>query len=44
MAVVLAAAVVTYGRVRAVALAPHRQLAGEAPDGTRTAVVVWLGC
>jgi hypothetical protein len=33
----------TYGRFRAAALALHRQLAAQAPDGTRTAVVAWLG-
>ncbi|MFF7552363.1 alpha/beta hydrolase [Streptomyces olivaceus] len=33
----------TYDRFRATALALHRQLAAEAPDGTRTAVVAWLG-
>ncbi|WP_217140900.1 alpha/beta hydrolase [Streptomyces sp. AC627_RSS907] len=33
----------TYGRFRAAALALHRQLVTEAPDGTRTAVVAWLG-
>ncbi|MDA4887175.1 alpha/beta fold hydrolase [Streptomyces sp. MS2A] len=33
----------TYGRFRAAALALHRQLAAEAPAGTRTAVVAWLG-
>ncbi len=33
----------TYGRFRAAALALHRQLAAEAPEGTGTAVVAWLG-
>ncbi|MGV9283625.1 alpha/beta hydrolase [Streptomyces sp. NPDC003730] len=33
----------TYGRFRAAALALHRQLGAEAPAGTRTAVVAWLG-
>ncbi|MFB6554863.1 alpha/beta hydrolase [Streptomyces sp. NPDC056405] len=33
----------TYGRFRTAALALHRQLAAEAPEGTRTAVVAWLG-
>ncbi|MEV5866239.1 alpha/beta hydrolase [Streptomyces tendae] len=33
----------TYGRFRAAALALHRQLAAEAPEGIRTAVVAWLG-
>ncbi|MET9820185.1 MULTISPECIES: alpha/beta hydrolase [unclassified Streptomyces] len=33
----------TYGRFRAAALALHRQLVAEAPAGTRTAVVAWLG-
>ncbi|WP_030183768.1 alpha/beta hydrolase [Streptomyces violaceorubidus] len=33
----------TYGRFRAAALALHRQLLAEAPTGTRTAVVAWLG-
>ncbi|MFE9178201.1 alpha/beta hydrolase [Streptomyces sp. NPDC007126] len=33
----------TYGRFRAAALALHRQLAADAPAGTRTAVVAWLG-
>ncbi|MGC9497614.1 alpha/beta hydrolase [Streptomyces sp. WG7] len=33
----------TYDRFRAAALALHRQLAAEAPEGTRTAVVAWLG-
>ncbi|MFF0590869.1 alpha/beta hydrolase [Streptomyces sp. NPDC003781] len=33
----------TYGRFRTAALALHRQLAAEAPAGTRTAVVAWLG-
>ncbi|MFI6207453.1 alpha/beta hydrolase [Streptomyces sp. NPDC051041] len=33
----------TYGRFRAAALALHRQLARQAPPGTRTAVVAWLG-
>ncbi|MEU9588481.1 alpha/beta hydrolase [Streptomyces sp. NPDC048193] len=33
----------TYGRFRAAALALHRQLVARAPDGTRTAVVAWLG-
>ncbi|MFI2411483.1 alpha/beta hydrolase [Streptomyces sp. NPDC018947] len=33
----------TYGRFRAAALALHRQLAAQAPEGTRTAVVAWLG-
>lgn len=33
----------TYGRFRATALALHRQLVAEAPAGTRTAVVAWLG-
>ncbi|MDT0613203.1 alpha/beta hydrolase [Streptomyces lancefieldiae] len=33
----------TYGRFRAAALALHRQLAAQAPDGTHTAVVAWLG-
>ncbi|CAL9512868.1 alpha/beta hydrolase [Streptomyces sp. enrichment culture] len=33
----------TYGRFRAAALALHRQLVADAPAGTRTAVVAWLG-
>ncbi|MBD0424343.1 hypothetical protein H0H10_35150 [Streptomyces sp. TRM S81-3] len=33
----------TYDRFRAAALALHRRLAEEAPEGTRTAVVAWLG-
>ncbi|MFJ6073553.1 alpha/beta hydrolase [Streptomyces sp. NPDC093065] len=33
----------TYGRFRAAALALHRQLVAGAPEGTRTAVVAWLG-
>ncbi|MFB6847981.1 alpha/beta hydrolase [Streptomyces sp. NPDC056373] len=33
----------TYGRFRAAAAALHRQLARQAPAGTRTAVVAWLG-
>lgn len=33
----------TYGRFRAAALALHRQLAADAPAGTHTAVVAWLG-
>ncbi|MGW0812400.1 alpha/beta hydrolase [Streptomyces viridiviolaceus] len=33
----------TYGRFRAAALALHRRLAEEAPEGTGTAVVAWLG-
>ncbi|MFE1202945.1 alpha/beta hydrolase [Streptomyces sp. NPDC058762] len=33
----------TYGRFRAAALALHRQLVADAPPGTRTAVVAWLG-
>ncbi|MER7720075.1 alpha/beta hydrolase [Streptomyces flaveolus] len=33
----------TYGRFRAAALALHRQLLAQAPDGTGTAVVAWLG-
>ncbi len=33
----------TYGRFRDAALALHRRLAAEAPEGTRTAVVAWLG-
>ncbi|MET9773465.1 alpha/beta hydrolase [Streptomyces sp. NPDC006367] len=33
----------TYGRFRAAALALHRQLTARAPEGTRTAVVAWLG-
>ncbi|MEU9072326.1 alpha/beta hydrolase [Streptomyces sp. NPDC048306] len=33
----------TYGRFRAAALALHRQLLADAPAGTRTAVVAWLG-
>ncbi|MEG3628587.1 alpha/beta hydrolase [Streptomyces poriticola] len=33
----------TYGRFRAAALALHRQLATQAPEGSRTAVVAWLG-
>ncbi|WP_149548122.1 alpha/beta hydrolase [Streptomyces marokkonensis] len=33
----------TYGRFRAAALALHARLADETPDGTRTAVVAWLG-
>ncbi|MEV7209684.1 MULTISPECIES: alpha/beta hydrolase [unclassified Streptomyces] len=33
----------TYGRFRAAALALHRQLTADAPAGTRTAVVAWLG-
>ncbi|MGW5760246.1 alpha/beta hydrolase [Streptomyces tendae] len=33
----------TYGRFRTAALALHRQLAAEAPEGIRTAVVAWLG-
>ncbi|MFE0366886.1 alpha/beta hydrolase [Streptomyces tendae] len=33
----------TYGRFRAAALALHRQLTAEAPEGIRTAVVAWLG-
>ncbi|WP_318213705.1 alpha/beta hydrolase [Streptomyces sp. SCL15-6] len=33
----------TYGRFRAAALALHRQLLAQVPDGTRTAVVAWLG-
>ncbi|MEU6683635.1 alpha/beta hydrolase [Streptomyces sp. NPDC046832] len=33
----------TYGRFRATAVALHRQLTGQAPAGTRTAVVAWLG-
>ncbi|MFG3550921.1 alpha/beta hydrolase [Streptomyces sp. NPDC047725] len=33
----------TYGRFRAAALALHRQLAAQAPEGIRTAVVAWLG-
>ncbi|MCM1940012.1 alpha/beta hydrolase family protein [Streptomyces sp. G3] len=33
----------TYGRFRAAALALHRQLVADAPAGTRTAVVTWLG-
>ncbi|GGW73620.1 alpha/beta hydrolase [Streptomyces griseoloalbus] len=33
----------TYGRFRAAALALHERLTLEAPAGTRTAVVAWLG-
>ncbi|MFE0444084.1 alpha/beta hydrolase [Streptomyces fungicidicus] len=33
----------TYGRFRATALALHGRLTREAPAGTRTAVVAWLG-
>ncbi len=33
----------TYGRFRAAALALHRRLTDDAPPGTRTAVVAWLG-
>ncbi|MFG2545651.1 alpha/beta hydrolase [Streptomyces sp. NPDC048594] len=33
----------TYGRFRAAAVALHRQLVAQAPAGTRTAVVAWLG-
>ncbi|MFV0134665.1 alpha/beta hydrolase [Streptomyces sp. HMX87] len=33
----------TYGRFRATALALHHRLAAQAPEGTRTAVVAWLG-
>ncbi|MFE1024529.1 alpha/beta hydrolase [Streptomyces sp. NPDC058818] len=33
----------TYGRFRAAALALHRQLAAQPSEGTRTAVVAWLG-
>ncbi|MGZ3116750.1 alpha/beta hydrolase [Streptomyces sp. H62] len=33
----------TYGRFRAAALALHARLAADAPEGTRTAVVAWLG-
>ncbi|MFI8090886.1 alpha/beta hydrolase [Streptomyces sp. NPDC086080] len=33
----------TYGRFRAAALALHERLRDEAPDGTHTAVVAWLG-
>lgn len=33
----------TYGRLRAAAIALHRRLAAQAPEGTRTAVVAWLG-
>ena len=33
----------TYGRFRAAAAALHRQLVRQAPAGTRTAVVAWLG-
>ncbi|MEU9350081.1 alpha/beta hydrolase [Streptomyces griseoloalbus] len=33
----------TYGRFRAAALALHERLTREAPAGTRTAVVAWLG-
>ncbi|GGV69940.1 hypothetical protein GCM10010294_27470 [Streptomyces griseoloalbus] len=33
----------TYGRFRAAALALHERLTHEAPAGTRTAVVAWLG-
>lgn len=33
----------TYGRFHAAAAALHRQLARQAPAGTRTAVVAWLG-
>ncbi|MGI5393751.1 alpha/beta hydrolase [Streptomyces sp. CA-251251] len=33
----------TYGRFRAAALALHARLAVEAPEGTRTAVVAWVG-
>ncbi|MEW1599925.1 alpha/beta hydrolase [Streptomyces sp. NPDC093808] len=33
----------TYDRFRATALALHRRLTREAPAGTRTAVVAWLG-
>ncbi|MEU5221845.1 alpha/beta hydrolase [Streptomyces toyocaensis] len=33
----------TYARFRAAALALHERLADETPDGTRTAVVAWLG-
>ncbi|GAA3500494.1 hypothetical protein GCM10019016_076000 [Streptomyces prasinosporus] len=33
----------TYGRFRAAALALHERLARQAPPGTRTAVVAWLG-
>ena len=33
----------TYGRFHAAAAALHRQLARQAPTGTRTAVVAWLG-
>ncbi|AKZ57021.1 conserved exported protein of unknown function [Streptomyces ambofaciens ATCC 23877] len=33
----------TYGRFRAAALALHHRLTVDAPEGTRTAVVAWLG-
>ncbi|MFE5397465.1 alpha/beta hydrolase [Streptomyces sp. NPDC056568] len=33
----------TYGRFRAAALALHARLTADAPEGTRTAVVAWLG-
>ncbi|MFI8947538.1 alpha/beta hydrolase [Streptomyces sp. NPDC053750] len=33
----------TYGRFRAAALALHRQLLADAPEGTSVAVVAWLG-